>query len=393
MAVHVQPRRCPGAITPCLNRVRACARPATQRLSCALSGRASFAWVVTGVAFVLLAWTPSAGAAAMARISVHGDRLYAGAKPWRAWGMNWGVSNEAPIIAYFDHPTAANLAVLRTQLGTARSMGANSMRVYLQLGQVMATPTHPHKQTLVALQRLLALAHDDRVYLDITGDLVWRPSRAPQWYERLSWQARWRVQARFWKFVAHAAASSPAVLCYELSSEPTVAPTSGYYYGQIGNWWFVQSIATATGSRANSLARSWTRMLAAAVRSQDDRPVTIGLLPVTGGPFAPANIAGLLDMLIVHEYPTTGQAPAALSLIRSFAASHKPVLVGETFMLDDDAATQGAFLTGAARYITGAFEFFDGRDPATMAVHTIYDAIYKESLDQFMSLRPLLLKG
>jgi hypothetical protein len=390
MAVHAQPARRTGAITPCLDRVRACARGAVWWSS---PGRRVFARVLIVVALVGLTWSPSAGAAVMPRISVHADRLYAGAKPWRAWGMNWGVGDHAPVIAYFDHPTAANLAVLRTELATARAMGANSMRIYLELGEVMATPTRPREQTLVALQRLLALAQQDRVYLDITGDLVWRPLQAPRWYGRMAWQARWRVQANFWKFVARVASSSPAVLCYELTSEPTVASTLGYYYGQIGNWWFVQSIATAKGTRANSLARSWTHMMGTAVRSQDDRPVTIGLLPVTGGPFAPSNIADLLDMLVVHEYPTTSQAPAAVSLIRSFAAWRKPVLIGETFVLDDDAATQNAFLTGAAPSVVGAFEFFDGRDPRAIEPRTIYDAVYQQSLEQFVSLRPLLLAG
>jgi hypothetical protein len=390
MAVHAQSGRRPGAITPCLNRVRGGAHRAVRWSS---RGRRRFPRVLIVVAAAGLGWSASAGAVAMPRISVHGDRLYAGAEPWRAWGMNWGIGDHAPVIAYFDHPTAAKLAVLRTELGRARAMGANSMRIYLQLGQIMATPTGPRRQTLVALMRLLALAQQDHVYLDITGDLVWRPSQAPRWYGRLSRQARWRVQARFWDLVAHAAASSPAVLCYELTSEPTVAPTSGYYYGQIGSWWFVQSIATGTGTRANSLARSWTRMMATAVRSQDDRPVTIGLLPVTGGPFAPSNIADLLDMLVVHEYPTTGQAPGAISMVRSFAGCHKPVLIGETFLLEDDAATQHAFLIGVAPFVVGALEFFDGRDPRAIEPRTTYDAIYQQSLENFMTLRPLLLAG
>ena len=59
-------------------------------------------------------------------------------------------------------------------------------------------------------------------------------------------------------------------------------------------------------------------------------------------------------------------------------------------MLSDDAATQGAFLTGAAPYLSGSFEFFDGRDPRTVQPHTFYDAIYQGSLEQFMALRPLL---
>jgi hypothetical protein len=334
--------------------------------------------------------SPSAHAAtAMPRISAHGNRLYAGSRPWRAWGMNWGMGDHAPVLAYFDTPSAANLAVLSAELRTARALGANSMRVYLQLGQIMATPTKPRQRTLTALKRLLALAQRDGIYLDITGNLVWQPARAPAWYDQLPVQQRWQVQARFWRAVAHAASSSAAVLCYELTSEPIVSPTPGYYYGEIGNWFFVQSIATAQGSHADTLARAWTRLLANAVRSQDDRPVTIGLLPVTTGPFASANIADLLDLLIVHEYPTTGQAPAALSLIGSFATYHKPVLLGETFMLTDDAPTQEAFLS--APHLAGAFEFFDGRDPANMQVHTMPDAIYQASLQQFQTLRPLLL--
>src|SRR5262249_29479898 len=157
--------------------------------------------------------------------------------------MNWGVGDHAPVIAYFDDPTAATLAVLSAELRTARQIGANSMRVYLQLGQVMATPTRPRQQTLTALRRLLAVAQADRVYLDITGDRVWQPKYAPAWYQRMPFTARWRVQARFWKAVAHAASRSPAVLCYELTSEPIVSPTPGYYYSDMGGYYYQQSIA------------------------------------------------------------------------------------------------------------------------------------------------------
>ncbi len=172
-----------------------------------------------------------------------------------------------------------------------------------------------------------------------------------------------------------------------------MSASRGLYHGQVGQFWFAQSVATGTGRMADALARRWTRLLASAVRSEDDRPVTIGLLPDTSGPFGPANVAGLLDMLVVHEYPNTGQPQAAISVIRSFAALRKPVLLGETFMLNDDGPTQGAFLTGAARYLTGAFEFFDGRDPRTVDVRTVYDAVYQEGLEQFLSVRRVILNG
>jgi hypothetical protein len=330
-------------------------------------------------------------ASALPRMTVLGGELYAGDHPWHAWGMNWGVGDNEPVIEYFDNPTAANLAVLKTELRTARGLGANSMRIYLQLGQVMQTATSVRHRTLLALARLLALAQSDGVYLDITGDLVWRPDRAPRWYAQMPWPQRWKVQATFWRAVAHTASKYASVLCYELTSEPIVSQTPGYYYGQSDNWWFVQSIATSPAARADAIAREWTRLLANAVRSQDDRPITIGLLPLTSGPFAPANVAPLLDMLVIHEYPTTGETSQALSIVQDFSSFHLPVLLGETFMLDDDAATQQAFLTQSAPYLTGTFEFFDGRDPRTMPVQSIGDAVYKVGLDQFMALRRTLL--
>ncbi len=101
------------------------------------------------------------------------------------------------MIAYFDNPTAANLATLKAELRTARRMGANSMRIFLELGQVMAGPDRARQRTLSALQRLLGVAEKEGVYLDITGNLVWRPALAPAWYERMSWPARWEVQGAF----------------------------------------------------------------------------------------------------------------------------------------------------------------------------------------------------
>ena len=328
----------------------------------------------------------------MARICVRGRRLNAGTVPWRAWGMNWGDDDHYSVIAYFDNPTSAKLATLTSELRTAHLVGANSMRVYLELGQVMQTPTQARPRTLAALQKLLTVAEREHIYVDITGNLVWRPKFVPAWYDRLSERSRWQVQANFWRAVAHVAASSPAVLCYELTSEPIVSETPGYYLGEMDGWTFVQSIAVRRGRNARSLARAWTRELAAAVRSQDDRPVTIGLLPSLHGAFAPANVADLLDMLVVHAYPQQGKAAASLAVVRGFAAFKKPVLLGETFLLLCDESTQRAFLLAANRDLVGVFEFFDGRNPNHMTVSTMEDALYECSLDQFIALRGALLK-
>jgi len=338
--------------------------------------------------------TPPAGtSSAMPRITVRAGRLYAGSVPFRAWGFNWGTGDHMPTLTYLDNPTAENYQTVAAELQTAKNMGADSMRVYVELSQVMSGPTTVRQSTLTALQNLLSLAASDGIYLDITGDLVWRVNLSPAWYEQMSDSARWEVQAQFWHAVAHAADASPAVLCYELTSEPVISDTGTRYSGQIGDWSFVQSMARGNGANDAALARTWTQTMAAAVRAEDDRPVTIGLSPTLAGAFAPGNIVPYLDLLTVHDYPQTGQAAAAVALVNAFAAYGKPVLLGETFLLMDDGPTQQQFLLGVTPLVAGVFEFFDGRDPRTMLVTSIPDAVLKVGLDQFMALRPAILAG
>jgi hypothetical protein len=305
--------------------------------------------------------------------------------------MNWGVGDHQPVLDYFEDPSARGLALLSSELHTAHLLGANSMRVPLEFEDVMISPTRARATTLDALRRLLVVAERERVYLDITGNIVWRRERAPAWYDRLSEPARWEAQANFWRAVAHTAASSPAVLCYELTSEPVLGDAPGYYLGLLGGLTFVQKIATLGGSNGSAIVRAWTRKLAAAVRSEDDRPVTIGLMRDMN--FTPANLADLLDMLVVHEYPRTGKVAASVALIEQFARCHKPVLLGETFPLLCDLAAERAFLLTASSSLVGVLEFFDGRDPNRMKTKTIPDAIYQQGLRQFIALREMLLGG
>jgi hypothetical protein len=326
------------------------------------------------------------------RIRVVGDSLYAGRRPWRAWGFNWGLGDHEPVIAYFDEPSSANLAVLARELRTARRLGANSMRVFLELQHVMQDRRAARPSALAALRRLLTLASREGVYLDITGNLVWRPQLAPDWYDRLAERERWRVQANFWRAVAHAAAGSPAVLCYELTSEPFISDAPNWYIGEFGGWWFGQIVAHPHGRSTRQLARAWTKQLATAVRSQDDRPVTIGLIPLIEDGFTATNVADLLDMLVVHQYPRNGEAAHAIAPIQHYASFKKPVLLGETYPLASDMTTQQAFLVEANRFLVGTFEFFDGRDPNHIAVKTMNDTLYQRGLRQFIALRKTILE-
>ena len=131
----------------------------------------------------------------------------------------------------------------------ARSLGANTLRVYLEIKAFMKGPTEPEPRTFDALSALLEKAERLRLYLDLTGNLVWRAP--PAWYDELPEQARWAVQARFWRDVARTAGSSPAVLVYELTSEPVIGsprPGTG-----------ASSVATPSSNGSSGRPRAATR--------------------------------------------------------------------------------------------------------------------------------------
>ena len=96
-------------------------------------------------------------------------------------------------------------------------------------------------------------------------------------------------------------------------------------------------------------------------RAHDSRHlIGVGLLQL-GGPFGPANVADLLDVLLVHEYPETGREGDAIATVCDFAAHGRPVVLGETAPLLTTHDRWRSFLTGTRRFVDGSLFFYDGR--------------------------------
>src|SRR5262249_52771029 len=189
-----------------------------------------------------------------------------------------------------------------------------------------------------------AWAEKTGLYLDLTGLGCYHKKDVPGWYDKLSEQERWDVQARFWEAVAGRCAKSPAVFCYDLMNEPVVPGGKR----QDGDWLgpafagkhFVQFITLDQGDRERpAVARGWARSLAAAIRKPDRRHlITVGMVDwsldrpgLTPG-FIPEKVAGDLDFLCVHLYPEKGKVDEALKTLTGFAVG-KPVVIEETFPL------------------------------------------------------------
>ena len=330
----------------------------------------------------------NAAPSALPQVQRQGSDLVAAGERFRAWGFNYGIGDRYPILSYFDRPTERRLQRVVADMREARLLGANTLRVYLEIEAFMNGPDQPERRAFAALAALLDEAERLHIYLDLTGNLVWRAP--PPWYDALPEQARWAVQAQFWRAVARTAQDSPAVLVYELTSEPVIGDAEGWYCGEMGGYTFVQRIVREIDGRDPSeLARRWVRLLTGAIRAHDRRHlIGLGMLPL-GGPFGAANVADLVDVLLLHEYPEDGGAREAISLVREFAAHGKPVILGETAPLFAGADTWRSFLSGSRSLVDGYLFFYDGRMPGELGT-SIADAWYAAALAQFRQLRPSL---
>ena len=344
-------------------------------------GRLCLAVLVWAVACV---W-PAAGSAELPEVGRQGTDLVAAGERFRVWGFNYGLGRRYPILGYFDDPGERRLRRVVADMREARLLGANTLRVYLELGAFMKGPRQPDGRALAALAELLGEAERLRVYLDLTGNLVWRDP--PEWYDALPEQARWAVQARFWRAVARTAGSSSAVLVYELTSEPVVDDADGWYCGEMDGYAFVQRVVRRTAGRdPAALARRWVRLMRRSIRAHDrGHLIGVGLLPF-GGPFGPANVADLLDVLLVHEYPESGREDEAIAVVRDFAAHGRPVVVGETAPLLTTNDRWRSFLTRSRRLVDGHLFFYDGRRPDEVGASAA-DAWYASALNVFLGLR------
>ena len=222
----------------------------------------------------------SAAPSPLPGVDRHGSNLVAAGERFRVWGFNYGLRQRYPILRYFDRPSDRRLDRIAADMREARLLGANTLRVYLEIKAFMRGPNQPKRSALAALAALLDRAEQLHIYLDLTGNLVWRS--APAWYDALPEQARWTVQAQFWRAVARTAQGSPAVLVYELTSEPVIHDSEHWYGGALDGYTFIQRIVKETSGRDPSeLARQWIRLLVRSIRAHDRRHlIGLGLLPL-----------------------------------------------------------------------------------------------------------------
>jgi hypothetical protein len=292
-------------------------------------------------------------------------------KSFTPWGFNYDHDQKGRLIEdYWE--TEWNK--VERDFRSMKKLGANVVRIHLQLGKFMEGAEKPNTSALERLRTLVTLAEDVGLYLDLTGLGCYHKADVPQWYDKLDERGRWNVQGRFWQFVAATCEQSSAIFCYDLMNEPVVPGgkrKAGDWLGPaFGGKHFVQFVTLDQQDRPRpDIARQWVKHLAAAIRTKDKRHlITVGLVdwsldrPGLSSGFVPKTLVNDVDFVCVHLYPESGKLEDALTTLKGFSVG-KPVLIEETFPLKCSMAEFGQFIEWSEKHSAGCIGFYWGQSP------------------------------
>jgi hypothetical protein len=292
-----------------------------------------------------------------------GDR-----RPFVAWGVNYDHDEKGRLLEdYWD----AEWPKVEEDFREMKDLGANVVRIHLQLGKFMQQPETPNDGSLDRLAHLVELAERLNLYLDVTGLACYHKADVPAWYDKLSEEARWDVQARFWEVVAGRCAKSPAIFCYDLMNEPILPggkKETEWLAGEFAGSYFVQRISLDLAGRTQQqVAKAWVDRLVKAIRKHDSRHlITVGVIPwalsFPGAKplFYSKEVAEHLDFASVHFYPESGKIDQALTALAVYDIG-KPLVVEEMFPLKCSVAELEAFIDGSRKMADGWIGFYWGK--------------------------------
>jgi hypothetical protein len=333
---------------------------------------------------------------AMERVDIGADQRRFVLRPSGArftpWGFNYDHDDRGRLLEdYWE----AEWATVEEDFREMKELGANTVRIHLQVGRFMRGTNEADAAALSQLRKLVKLAEREKLYLDVTGLGCYHKKDVPTWYDKLSEEERWGAQAEFWRAVARECKSSPAIFCYDLMNEPVTPPSNGkrsdWLGPPFGGKHFVQAIALEGRGRSRpAIARTWIQQLTRAIRAEDAQHlITVGLVPwsldrpgLSSG-FVPEAIAPDLDFISVHIYPEKGKVAGAIEPLRGFAVG-KPVVIEETFPLMCSIDELDQFIEQSRAIAAGWIGFYWGKTLEECRKSTeIKDTLLTQWLDYF----------
>jgi hypothetical protein len=315
-------------------------------------------------AFLWGTFATSAGALEAIWVSADGKgfvRADSG-RPFIAWGVNYDRDYKMRLIEeYWDK----EWFTVESDFRQIQQLGANVVRVHLQFGKFMDAPEKPNAAALDRLEKLVTLAENLDLYLDVTGLACYRLKDQPSWYERMVEKDRWAAQVVFWEALAKRCAGRSGVLAFDLMNEPAVgaklAPGKWVHEAELGGFHYVQFIALDQGNRdGGEIWRQWTHTLASAIRKQDShRLVTVGLLPLPNRDML-SGVSKEVDYMSVHLYPKAGKIDEDIRTLRLYSLG-KPLIIEEIFPLECSEAEMLDFIDKSKEVAKGWISFYWGK--------------------------------
>jgi len=287
------------------------------------------------------------------------------------WGFNYDRDDAGRLLEDY---WADEWDTVAADFREMKDLGANVVRVHLQLGKFMTTAEQPNAESLRRLGKLVRLAEQTGLYLDVTGLGCYHKKDVPPWYDGLDESARWDVQARFWTAVATVCKDSPAIFCYDLMNEPVVGGAgekNDWLPGKpLGDKHYVQRVTLdPRGRTPQQVARAWVEKLTVAIRAVDDRHlITVGVIPWTqvwknAKPiFYAPEVHGPLDFVSVHFYPKKVPLEESLAALKAYDVG-KPLVIEEIFPLEAGIEETEQFINASRTQagVDGWISFYWGK--------------------------------
>lgn len=284
-----------------------------------------------------------------------------------AWGFNYDHDRSGRLLEAY----ANEWQVVEEDFREMRQLGANVVRVFWQLPSVMVAPDSADPNALALVARVVRLAEQEGLYLNLTGLGCLEPQRVPPWYDALTESERWKVQACFWRAVAGVCVGRPSVFCYNLMNEP-ILPGAGdratnWYLGELGGKFWAQRLTLDLAGRTpEDVARAWIEMQVSAIRTIDDvtmitvgdiagAHINVGSRPIISS----AHAASSLDFISVHLYPRAGQARSAEASLAVYDIG-KPIVVEEMAPLYCGIEDLSTFIDSSRSVTDGWLGFYWG---------------------------------
>jgi truncated hemoglobin YjbI len=288
--------------------------------------------------------------------------------PFLVWGVNYDHNGKGQLIEDYWHE---NWDEVVEDFNEIRQLGANVVRVHLQLPRFMKSATEGNNQNLRQLARLINLAEEVGLYLDITGLGCYHKQDVPAWYDELDEPSRWQVQAQFWKEVASVCRNSPAIFCYDLMNEPIIGGGDNpdqWLAKPLGDKHFVQRLTLDVAGRTREeIAAAWVKKLTTAIREVDpDHMITVGVIPwaqmFKGAKplFYAPGVGDPLDFVSVHFYPKRGELDETLAALKVYDVG-KPLVIEEIFPLQAGLEETDAFIQQSRSHVDGYVSFYWGQ--------------------------------